>query len=77
MAPTLRPTNNVQGDHHVMHGEWQIGQIDRRPSLTGPGDRWFWALNGIPVGIPKGIRPAGVTGTLNEAQAELVESWKE
>jgi hypothetical protein len=77
MAPTLRPTNNSQGDHHVMHGEWQIGQIDRRPSLLGSGDRWLWALNGIPAGIPKGIRLAGVTGTLKEAQAELMESWKE
>jgi hypothetical protein len=77
MAPILRPANNSQGDYLVMHGQWQIGQIDRRPSLTGPGDRWFWALNGIPVGMPKEMRLAGVSGTLEEAEAALKESWQE
>jgi hypothetical protein len=77
MAPTLRPTTDSQGDYHVLHGEWQIGQIDRRLSLTGTGSRWFWALNGIPVGMPKAMRLAGVTDTLEEAQAALKESWDE
>jgi hypothetical protein len=77
MAPTLRPANDSPGDYHLMHGQWQIGQIDRRPSLTGPGYRWIWALNGIPVGIPKGMRLAGVAGTLEEAQVAFRESWEE
>jgi hypothetical protein len=77
MAPTLRPATESHGDYGVIHGQWQIGQIDRRPSLTGPEDRWLWALNGIPVGIPKGMRLAGVSETLEEAQAALQVSWEE
>jgi hypothetical protein len=38
----LSPNN-----HQVMHGEWQIGQIN--PALSG-GTRWLWALNGVPGG---------------------------
>jgi hypothetical protein len=78
MAPTLRPANNgSQGDYHVMQGEWQIGQIDKRPSLIGPGDRWLWALNGIPAGIPKEMGIAGIAETLEEAQAALKKTWEE
>ena len=60
----------------VMHGEWQVGQIDKRPSFTGTEPRWLWALNGVPGG-PKGIRLAGVTTTLDDAEAELRKSWEE
>jgi hypothetical protein len=77
MAPVLRTAIDTQGDYHVMHGEWQIGQIDKRRSLTGPGDRWFWALNGIPVGIPRGMGLAGVAATLEEAQAALQKAWED
>jgi hypothetical protein len=77
MAPTLRPSTDSPGDYHVMHGEWQIGQIDKRPSLIGPEPRWLWALNGIPVGMPRGMRLAGATVTLEEAQAGLKQSWEE
>ena len=77
MAPVLRPAGDSQGDYHVVHGEWQIGQIDQRPSLIGTGSRWLWALNGIPLGIPKALRLAGVTDTLEEAQVALKESWDE
>jgi hypothetical protein len=61
-------------DHRVMHGEWQIGQIN--PALSG-GTRWIWALNGVPGGIPTGIRLAGVVATLDEAEVALTESWEQ
>jgi hypothetical protein len=76
MALLLRPAANSPGDHLVMHGEWQVGQIDKRPSFTGTEARWLWALNGVPGG-PKGIRLAGVMGTLEEAEAELKKSWEQ
>jgi hypothetical protein len=61
-------------DHQVMHGEWQIGQIN--PALSG-GTRWIWALNGVPFGTPIGIRLAGVAATLDEAEAALTQSWEQ
>jgi hypothetical protein len=76
MPLVLRPNADSPSDHVVMHGEWQVGQIDKRPSFTGAEPRWLWALNGVPGG-PKGIRLAGVTGTLDEAEAELKKSWEE
>jgi hypothetical protein len=74
MALVLRPIADSLG-HQVMHGEWQVGQIEKRSSLYGPEDRWIWALNGVPGTSPKGIRLAGVTGTLSEAEVELKKSW--
>lgn len=74
MALMLRPDTDSPGDHKVMHGEWQVGQIDKRPSYTGSEPRWLWALNGVPGG-PQGMRLAGVMPTLDEAEAELKKSW--
>ena len=76
MALVLRPHPNSPGVHQVMHGEWEVGRIDKAPSMTGPGDRWIWALNGVPGG-PDGIRLTGVTDTIDEAQVELAKSWKQ
>ncbi len=76
MALMLRPNADSPGGHEVMHGEWQVGQIDKRPSYTGTEPRWLWALNGVPRG-PEGLRLAGVTATLDEAEAELKKSWDE
>src|ERR1019366_23101 len=75
MALTLRPDADSPSDHQVMHGEWQVGRIDKRPSLTGTGARWFWPLNGVPGG-PKGIRLTGVTETIDEAKVDLRKSWE-
>jgi hypothetical protein len=61
-------------DHQVMHGQWQIGQIN--PALTG-GTSWMWALNGVPGGTPTAIRLAGVATTLDEAEAALTQSWEQ
>jgi hypothetical protein len=76
MALVLQPDADSPGGHKVMHGDWQVGQIDKRPAFTGTEPRWLWALNGVP-GRPKGIRVAGVTGTLDEAEAELRKSWEQ
>jgi hypothetical protein len=35
-AATQRP---LTGNHEAMHGEWRIGQIEKRPSPCGPQDR--------------------------------------
>ena len=59
-----------------MHGDWQVGQIDKRPAFTRTEPRWLWALNGVP-GEPKGIGIAGVNGTLDETEAELRKSWEQ
>jgi hypothetical protein len=75
MALMLRPNADSPDDQLVMHGEWEVGRIDKRPSLTGPGFRWFWALNRVPDG-PNEIRLAGVTATLDEAEAALKLSWE-
>jgi hypothetical protein len=77
MSMVLRPNVLSLGNHEAMHGEWRIGQIEKRSSLYGPEDRWILALNGVPGSSPKGIRLAGVEETLDEAQAELKKSWEQ
>jgi hypothetical protein len=76
MALVLRPDAGSPDDQLAMHGEWQIGRIDKRPSFSGPQSRYIWALNGVPGG-PKGIRLSGVAATLDEAEAALKASWEE
>ena len=76
MALVLRPDPGTLGDHKVMHGEWQVGQIDKRPSFASKEPRWIWALNGVPGG-PKGLRLAGVAESMDAAEAELKKSWHE
>ena len=76
MVLVLRPAANLPGVHQVMHGEWEVGRIDKRPSFTGTESRWIWALNGVPSG-PKGIRLTGVTETIDEAEVDLKKSWEQ
>ena len=76
MALVLRPDADSPGGQKVMHGDWQVEQIERRPAFTGTEPRWLWALNGVRGG-PEGIRIAGVTGTLDEAEADLRKSWEQ
>ena len=63
--------------HHVMHGDWQGEQIEKRPALIGTEPRWIWSLNGVPWGTPKEMRLAGVARSLGEATAELKMSFEE
>jgi hypothetical protein len=76
MAFVLRLDPGTMGDHRVLHGEWQIGQIDRRSSFVDREPRWIWALNGVPSG-PKNIRLAGVAESIESAEADLKKSWEE
>jgi hypothetical protein len=68
MGLVLTPAVNAPGNHKVMHGEWQLGEIDKRPPLTGTEPRWMWALNGVPKG-PKDIRLTGVASTIAARRA--------
>jgi hypothetical protein len=77
MPLLIRPNPLSPNEHHVMHGEWQVGQIDTRPSLLTEGTKWIWALNGVPAATPSGIRIAGIAATLDEAEAALRESWEQ
>lgn len=75
MALVVKPVAYSPSDYEVMQGEWQVGVIDKRPSLVGPDDRWFWTLNRVPGG-PENLVLAGVSETIGEAQAELKKSWE-
>jgi hypothetical protein len=77
MGLALRSFVGSPGDHHVMHGEWRVGQIEKRPPLIGTEPRWIWSLNGVPWGTPKEIHLAGVTRSLDEATAELKKSFEQ
>jgi hypothetical protein len=54
--------------------EWRIGRIYE---IRGGPDhlRWFWALNGI-LGTPAGLRTDDRSATLEDAKAQLQESWE-
>ena len=76
--PLLMRQNPLSpNDRQAMHGEWQVGQIDTRPSPLTGGAGWIWALSGVPAATPKGIRLVGVTTSLDEAEAALQESWEQ
>ena len=77
MGLTLRPNADSPEDQHVMHGEWQVGQIEKRPPLIGLAPRWTWSLNGVPWGTPEGMHLAGVARSLDEATAELKKSFEQ
>ena len=77
MALALRSVVGSPDDQHVMHGEWQIGQIEKRPALIGTESRWIWSLNGVPWGTPKDMRLAGVARSLDEATAEVKKGFEQ
>ena len=66
---------NAEDDFNVMSGKLCVGRIYRRDSRGNPQMQWLWALNGV-YGGPDAVRIAGITGTLDQAQAELKESWE-
>jgi hypothetical protein len=75
MALRLRPNADSPEEHHVMHGEWRVGQVEKRPPLIGLEPRWTWSLNGVPWGTPEEMRLVGVAKSLDEATAELQKSF--
>jgi hypothetical protein len=65
---------NAKDDFNVMSGKLCVGRICRRNTPGRPEMQWLWALNGVHGG-PDAMRIAGITGTLDQAQTELNESW--
>jgi hypothetical protein len=62
-------------DDHVMSGELRVGRIYKRVTAGRPELQFLWAINGV-YGGPDGMRVAGMTATLDQAQAELQENWE-
>jgi hypothetical protein len=70
-------TRNAEGlptDYHIMSGGLRVGRIYKREFPKTPEMQWLWALNGV-WGGPRAIRISGMTATLDQAEAELKESW--
>ena len=65
-----------QSDHLVMSGELQVGRIYKRESTINADSQWLWAINGVQRAGPDVMRVAGMTATLETAQAELSENWQ-
>ena len=65
-----------QSDHLVMSGELQVGRIYKRESTVNADSQWLWAINGVQRAGPEVMRVAGLTATLETAQAELTENWQ-
>jgi hypothetical protein len=81
MPLTLRPNPDTalerrQSDHVVMSGELQVGRIYKRESTINADSQWLWAINGVQRAGPDVMRVAGLTTTLEAAQAELSENWQ-
>jgi hypothetical protein len=70
----FQPVANTPSDQSVMHGEWEVGLIDKRSSAGA--DRYIWHLNRVPGG-PEGMRLTGVAETFDEAEAALRMCWKQ
>jgi len=78
MTLWLRPDDASPNDQRVMHGEWQVGLLEKRSSsLRRNETTWFWALNGVPSPVPTGLCLAGFAGTVDEARAELKKNWEQ
>jgi len=60
-------------DHLVMSGNLCVGRIYKRAFTRTT--QWLWAINGVQQAAPGVMRMAGVTGSFEEAHAELKENW--
>jgi len=80
MPLTLRPNvdsapERRKTDHLVMSGQMRVGRIYKRESASSTKTQWLWAINGVQP-APEVMRLAGMTASLEEAQAELQENWE-
>jgi hypothetical protein len=72
MNPDSSPARR-RTDHIVMSGKLSIGRIYKRESIVGT-PQWTWLING--VGAPPDVmKAAGMAAELEQAEAELKESW--
>jgi hypothetical protein len=75
MALVLRPhKEGAPDDFQVLHGELEVGRIYQKKVALAPDARWFWTLNGVPVG-PRDAKLAGLSATKDDALNALSESW--
>jgi hypothetical protein len=57
----------------AMSGNLCVGRVYKRQFVRT--SQWLWAINGVQRTLPNVMRLAGVTGSFEEAQAELKENW--
>jgi hypothetical protein len=85
MLLTFQKEDRQPDDYAVISGDSRVGRIYKRTSTANPKSQWLWALNAVRdtelgrlrlAGVTlHGLRLAGMTATLDEAQAELSENW--
>jgi hypothetical protein len=76
MSLRLQPDPNSakpETDQLAMSGNLCVGRVYKREFTRIT--QWFWAINGVQQTPPDVMRLAGVTGSFEEAQAELKENW--
>ncbi len=76
MSLQLQPnpnSANPENDQLDMSGNLCVGRVYKR--LFARTSQWLWAINGVQQTAPDVMRLAGVTGSFEEAQAELKENW--
>jgi hypothetical protein len=64
---------NSETNHLAMSGNLCVGRVYKREFTSTT--QWLWAINGVQQTPPDVMRLAGVTGSFEEAQAELKENW--
>jgi hypothetical protein len=74
LNPDSAPERRM-ADHLVMSGQLHVGRIYRRESASSSESQWLWAINGVQPVDPGVMRLAGMTASLDQAQAELKENW--
>jgi hypothetical protein len=60
-------------DQVAMSGNLCVGRVYKREFTRIT--QFFWAINGVQQTPPDVMRLAGVTGSFEQAQAELKENW--
>jgi hypothetical protein len=76
MSLRLRPNPNSahpETDQLAMSGNLCVGRIYKREFAKTP--QWLWAINGVHQAGSDVMRLSGITGSFEEAQAELKENW--
>ena len=76
MSLRLQPnpdSAHPEADQLAMSGNLCVGRVYKR--LFTKTTQWLWAINGVQQTPPNVMRLAGVTGSFEEAEAELKENW--
>jgi hypothetical protein len=76
MPLRLQPNPNSahpETDQLAMSGNLCVGRVYKREFTSTT--QWLWAINGVQQTAPDVMRLAGVTGSFEEAEAQLKENW--